>query len=196
MKSLLLRTYGFVFLNDFVLIYPLYAVMFTDHGLSPAEVAAIMAVWSGTVFLLEIPSGVLADKMSRRHLMAFGQISRAIGYSLWLFFPGFWGYLGGFLLWGVKSAVTHGTFEAWFYDELKARGEATRFARCYAHARAISFGAILAASGGASLAILLGYKFVLAVSIGAGFVAAVFVLTLPAAPRSEKESEEIGRAHV
>lgn len=190
MKSLLIRTYAFVFLNDFVLIYPLYAVMFTDHGLSTAEVAAIMAVWSGTVFLLEIPSGVLADKMSRRHLMALGQISRSIGYALWLFFPGFWGYLAGFLMWGIKSAVTHGTFEAWFYDELKARGEASRYAQCYAHARAISFVAILVASGGAALAILLGYKFVLAVSIGSGLIAGAFVLTLPAAPRSEKESEE------
>ncbi len=189
MKSLLLRTYSFVFLNDFVLIYPLYAVMFTDHGLSTAQVAAIMAVWSGTVFVLEIPSGVLADKMSRRHLMALGQISRAMGYALWLFYPSFWGYLTGFLLWGVKSAVTHGTFEAWFYDELKARGEAARYAQCYSHARAISFVAILVASGGASLAILLGYKFVLAVSVGSGIIAGAFVLTLPAAPRSEKESE-------
>ena len=194
MKSLLLRTYTFVFLNDFVLIYPLYAVMFTDHGLSTAQVAAIMAVWSGTVFVLEIPSGVLADKMSRRHLMALGQISRAMGYALWLFYPGFWGYLAGFLLWGVKSAVTHGTFEAWFYDELKARGEAARYAQCYSHARAISFVAILAASGGASLAILLGYKFVLAVSVGSGIIAGAFVLTLPAAPKScwgsKEESEE------
>lgn len=190
MRSLLARTYAFIFLNDFVLIYPLYAVMFTKHGLSAAEVAAIMAVWSGTVFILEIPSGALADKMSRRHLMAAGQLSRSLRYLIWLIFPEFWGYLAGFMLWGVKSALTHGTFEAWFYDELKHRGEAARYAHFYGRGRSISFIAILAASAIASMAILLGYNFVLVVSIGSGLVAAVFVLTLPAAPRSEEESAD------
>lgn len=191
MKSLLARTFAFVFLNDFVLIYPLYAVMFTDHGLSVAQVAAIMAVWSGTVFILEIPSGVLADKFSRRHIMAAGQIARAVGYTCWLFFPNFWGYLIGFMLWGVKSALTHGTFEAWLYDELKAHGEASRYTQIYSRVRGLSFVAVLAASGVASAAILLGYTFVLSISILGGFVAAGLVLTLPAAARLNGESEEL-----
>jgi MFS family permease len=189
MKPLLLRIYTFVFLNDFVLIYPLYAVMFTDNGLSAAQVAAIMAVWSGSVFVLEIPSGVLADKVSRRKILFWAQIARALGYGCWLVFPSFWGFLVGFLLWGIKSALTHGTFEALLFDELNALGEEQSYARVMSRVRALSFAAILAASAAASAAILLGYAFVLALSIVGILGAAVVGLTLPSAPRTDEAED-------
>lgn len=184
MKSLFARIYIFVFLNDFILIYPLYAVMFTDHGLSAAQVAGILAVWSGTVFVLEVPSGVLADKYSRRKILFWAQISRAIGYGVWLIFPGYWGFLIGFLLWGIKSALSHGTFEALVFDELKAEGEEGQYAHVMSRVRALSFVAILAASAAASGAVLLGYSFVLVLSILAIIGAALVAWTLPSAPHS------------
>lgn len=158
MKSLFTRIYAFVFLNDFILIYPLYAVMFTDHGLSAAQVASILAVWSGVVFVLEIPSGVLADKYSRRKILFWAQISRAIGYGVWIVFPSYWGFLTGFVLWGIKSALIHGTFEALVFDELKAEGEEGQYAKVMSRVRALAFLAILLASAAASLAVLLGYQ--------------------------------------
>lgn len=185
MKSLFTRIYAFVFLNDFILIYPLYAVMFTDHGLSAAQVASILAVWSGVVFVLEIPSGVLADKYSRRKILFWAQISRAIGYGVWIVFPSYWGFLTGFLLWGIKSALIHGTFEALVFDELKAEGEEGQYARVMSRVRALAFLAILMASAAASLAVLLGYRFVLVLSIVSILGSAAIALTLPSAPRTK-----------
>lgn len=189
MNSLFTRIYTFVFLNDFILIYPLYAVMFTDHGLSAAEVASILAVWSGVVFLLEIPSGVLADKFSRRKILFWAQISRALGYGVWIFFPNYWGFLTGFLLWGIKSALIHGTFEALVFDELKAEGEEGQYAKVMSRVRALAFLAILLASAGASAAILLGYKFVLVLSILSILGAAFVAWNLPSAPRSKEAAD-------
>jgi MFS family permease len=189
MNSLFTRIYTFVFLNDFILIYPLYAVMFTDHGLSAAEVASILAVWSGVVFLLEIPSGVLADKFSRRKILFWAQLSRALGYGVWIFFPNYWGFLTGFLLWGIKSALSHGTFEALVFDELKAEGEEGQYAKVMSRVRALAFLAILLASAGASAAILVGYEFVLVLSILSILGAAFVAWNLPSAPRS-KEADE------
>lgn len=197
MKSLFTRIYAFVFLNDFILIYPLYAVMFTDHGLSAAQVASILAVWSGVVFVLEIPSGVLADKYSRRKILFWAQISRAIGYGVWIVFPSYWGFLTGFVLWGIKSALIHGTFEALVFDELKAEGEEGQYAKVMSRVRALAFLAILLASAAASLAVLLGYRFVLVLSIVSILGSAAAALTLPSAPRTkELEDGELPKSYL
>src|ERR1700712_2441062 len=106
-------------MDAFILIYPLYAVMFVDAGLTPAQIGLALAVWSVTAFVLEIPAGVIADRWSRRWVLAGAQVFRLAGYALWLFYPHFWGFIGGFLLWGIKSAFTSGTFEALTFDALK-----------------------------------------------------------------------------
>ena len=37
MNSFLFRLYSHCFVDELMLIYPFYAVMFVDHGLSPME---------------------------------------------------------------------------------------------------------------------------------------------------------------
>jgi hypothetical protein len=54
-RAFLARVYAFRFLDGFVLIYPLYTVMFAARGLSPSQVAATLMAWSVTGFLLQIP---------------------------------------------------------------------------------------------------------------------------------------------
>jgi len=119
-RAFLARVYAFRFLDGFVLIYPLYTVMFAARGLSPSQVAATLMAWSVTGFLLQIPMGALADRFSRRWLLCLGQVLRGVGFVVWMLQPDFGGFLVGMVLWGVKSALTNGTFEALVYDELHA----------------------------------------------------------------------------
>ena len=44
-------------LGDFVLHYPVYALLFADAGLSTAEIQSLFAVWSLTGLCWEVPSG-------------------------------------------------------------------------------------------------------------------------------------------
>src|ERR1700684_453103 len=119
MRRFLAAAYAFKFFDSFILIFPLYAVMFVDAGLTPVQISIVLIAWSATAFTLQIPSGVIADRWSRRHILACAQLARAAGFVVWLFYPHFWGFLVGLVLWGVKSAFTSGTFEALLYDELK-----------------------------------------------------------------------------
>ena len=57
-----------------MLLYPVYAVLFTATGLSPAEISSLFAVWSFTAFAAELPSGAWADRYSRRWLIAAGPL--------------------------------------------------------------------------------------------------------------------------
>ena len=43
MNSFLIRLYAFSFLDELMLIYPFYAVMFVDYGMSGLEVSILLA---------------------------------------------------------------------------------------------------------------------------------------------------------
>ena len=93
--------------------------MFAEFSMQPWQIASLLIVWSATAFTLEVPSGVLADKYSRRNILFIGQCIRSLGYLCWLFLPNYIGFLIGFILWGIESALSSGTFQSLLYDELK-----------------------------------------------------------------------------
>lgn len=190
MKRFLYKIYLYKFLEDFVLIYPLYAVMFTEKGLEPFQVGTLLTTWSVTAFLLEVPSGAWADRYSRKHILFIGQVIRAIGYGCWLLFPTFWGFLLGFILWGVESALSSGTFEALVYDELKQLGQESTYTRVIGRCNSMALIGLVGSSFLASPAILLGYPFVLILSSVVVGIAGWLILTLPQAHRVESTREE------
>ncbi len=69
---------------DVVPLYPLYALLFADAGLSDADVSALLALWSVTVVLAEVPSGALADRFSRRAVVPVGCLVTVAGVLLTL----------------------------------------------------------------------------------------------------------------
>lgn len=190
MNSFLAKIYTYKFFDDLVFIYPLYAVMFVDNGLTGVQISIILAVWSLTAFILEIPSGVIADKYSRKHILFFAQITRMIGYACWIFFPNFLGFLIGFVFWGIKSAFTSGTFEALVFDELKQANRDSEYTKIIGRARSLAFVATLLASLGAAVAIHLGYSFVLAISLVSLAISSISILLLPRVQKVESTHEK------
>ena len=196
MNAFLAKVYGFKFLDAFILIYPLYAVMFVDAGLSASQIGLTLAVWSVTAFALEIPAGVLADRWPRRAILSAAQLARAAGFAAWLMWPTFWGFLAGFLLWGVKSAFTSGTFEALVYDALKAEGREGDYTRIAGRAEAMQFVGILAASAATAALIGFGYRPVLMASIAGCGLAALVPLTFPRVARARAAGDRSYFSHL
>jgi MFS family permease len=196
MGRFLASIYAFKFFDSFILIIPLYAVMFVDAGMSPVQIAVALTAWSATAFMLQIPSGVIADRWSRRHILALAQLGRAAGFVVWMVWPHFWGFLVGLVLWGVKSAFTSGTFEALLYDELKAEGRADDYTRVYGRARAVQASGVVLAALGASLAARLGYRLELAASLAAIAVAVAAALSLPPAEKALAAGEQDYLTHL
>src|SRR5918992_420336 len=150
------RFYAYAFLNDFVLLYPVYAVLFAETGLSAAEISSLFAIWSVTGFVLEVPSGAWADTFSRRRLLALAPILTGTGFALWTFVPSYASFAVGFVLWGAGSAMQSGTEEALVYEELARAGAAGAFARLIGRAEAVSTLAQLFATLPAGLVLAAG----------------------------------------
>ncbi|NEA36460.1 MFS transporter [Streptomyces sp. SID13031] len=185
---------AFEALQDFIPLYPVYQLLFTDHGLSAAEVSSLFIIWSTTAFLLEVPSGAWADVFSRRKLLVLGALVRGLGFAGWIVVPSYAGFALGFVLWGVSSALISGTFEALVYDELAARGAADRYAGLIGRAKSASLVLNLAATAlAAPLFELGGYPLLGAVSVASCLLQAAVGLSLPEATRvaTADETEEV-----
>ncbi|NNN33987.1 MFS transporter [Streptomyces sp. S3(2020)] len=179
-RRLTTTLYGYAFLDDFVLLYPVYALLFADTGMSLWQISSLFALWSVTAVVLEVPSGALADAVSRRLLLWTGPLFTAVGFALWVVVPAYWAFALGFVLWGVGGALCSGSFEALAYDELDRLGAADRYARVMGRVRAARLVATMAAIGLAGPVFALGgYPAVGAGSVLACLLAAAVATRLP-----------------
>ncbi len=114
--------------RDLIPLYSVYSLLFTDSGLSVAQVSSLFVIWSLTAFVLEVPSGAWADTIDRRLLLVLSALVHAAGFASWVLLPTYTGFALGFVLWGVAGSIMSGTFESLVYDELDAHGQAGRYA--------------------------------------------------------------------
>jgi MFS family permease len=128
-----------------VLLYPVYAVLFTDSGLSVPEISSLYVIWSAVGIVLEVPSGAWADAVSRRLLVACGPLLSAVGFALWVFVGGYWAFAAGFVLWGAKGALQSGSMEALVFEELERLGASGRYVKVMGRARAAGFFGVMSA---------------------------------------------------
>ncbi|MGJ6965812.1 MFS transporter [Streptosporangium sp. G11] len=179
-KRLAATLYTYTILDEFVLFYPFYALLFVDTGLSTAEISSLLAIWSLTSVGLEVPSGVWADAVSRRALLALAPLLAAVGFGLWVAAPSYWAFAAGFVLWGASGALQSGALEALVYTELDHLGAAGRYAAIMGRARAVGTGAVVVSMAVAAPVFAVGgYPLVAAGSVLACVLAAMAALAFP-----------------
>ncbi|GEM34683.1 MFS transporter [Nocardia neocaledoniensis NBRC 108232] len=182
-RGLAIRAVLFKGTRDLLPIYALYGVLFADHGLSTAQISLLLALWSVTAFVLEVPSGAWADTVSRRGLLILSCVLQAVCFVLWMVAPSFLGFALGFVVWGVASSLESGTFEALIYDDLVARGETSSYARIMGWTRGAQESTVLLAIlVAAPLFALGGYALVGWVSFGVAVLHTLTAFALPSAP--------------
>lgn len=180
-----MRAVLFTGTGDLLPYYALYALLFAEHGLGPGQISLLLAIWSVTAFLLEVPSGAWADTVSRRGLLVLSGALLTAGFVVWTVIPSYLGFAIGFVLWGVSSALRSGTFEALLYDELTAYGSEWAYPRILGYIRAATeVAAVLGILAATPLYLWGGYPLVgwVSVAFAAGHTA--LARMLPAAPRS------------
>jgi DHA3 family tetracycline resistance protein-like MFS transporter len=104
----------------------LFGMIFTISSLyqvSTANLSALQLVLVGTVlelsiFVFEVPTGVVADLVSRRLSVIIGFFLIGAGFFLEGALPIFWTILLAQILWGVGYTFTSGATQAWITDEI------------------------------------------------------------------------------
>jgi DHA3 family tetracycline resistance protein-like MFS transporter len=120
--------YGIEFFEDVgwwasVSVLAVYYVQ-TLH-LNPLELVLVGTVMGGTIFLFEVPTGVIADAFSRRASVIAGLALQGLGLMLTGLVPSFGAALAAAVVFGVGATCVSGAYEAWIADEV-GRGQLAR----------------------------------------------------------------------
>lgn len=159
--------------DDLMPIYPLYLLYFESKGMSVQQISALLAIWSVSVVILEVPTGVMADRLSRRRLIILGSLCKAACYFVWIFSDRFGLFAVGFILWGTGGAFISGAEEALLFDSLKQNGQQERFEVYLGKGRFLSgIGNILSAVSGGFIGTYLGIHWALYFSVASGLISA------------------------
>lgn len=172
--------YGYAFFEEFILLYPLYALLFTENGLTVTHISALFVLWSLTSVLLTVPAGALADLVSRRHLLATAPLLTGSAFALWSLLPSPWVFALGFVLWGAAGALSSGAFEALVYTELDHHEATDAYPRVMGLTRALGVAAVGVATLVAVPAMTHGGYLVIGLaSVTACLLCSVCALALP-----------------
>jgi MFS family permease len=108
--------------------YPVLAIFFTDLGLTLERFVLLNLVWALAIFLLEVPSGALADTIGRKKLLVFAAAVMVVEMIILLTAPKDGGTLlfafciVNRLLSGTSEAAASGADEAIAYESLPEEG--------------------------------------------------------------------------
>ncbi len=120
--------YAYAFLFDFMLAYAIYTALFELEGLSVSQIGILLAFWSASAIVLEMPSGALSDHFDRRLLLVIAPLAKLLTFVCWGLAAGnFWLYGLGFLFWSLGQALQSGSREALLYERLDHEGRSDEF---------------------------------------------------------------------
>ena len=101
----------------------------TTVGLSPLQLVLVGTAMEATIFVCEIPTGVVADTFGRKRSLAIGWATQGAAMILVGAVPEYWAIISGFALWGFGWTFCSGAYEAWITDEVGVERIGSVFAR-------------------------------------------------------------------
>ena len=87
-------------------------------GLNPLQLVLVGTVLELTVFIFEIPTGIVADLVSRRLSVIIGYLLIGLGFMVEGALAWFPTILLAQVIWGLGATFTSGAEEAWLADEM------------------------------------------------------------------------------
>lgn len=128
-----------------------YLLWLTAHkGVSPFAAAMAIAAGDLALLVLEVPTGVFADRLGARRSLLLGSGAQVIGLALFWQASSLAALVAAALAIALGDAFRHGADQALLYRSCAALGEASSFGPRFARAEAWALAAMvgLTASGG------------------------------------------------
>ena len=146
-----------------------------EAQLNPLQLVLVGTVLEATVFLYEVPTGIVADLHSRRLSVIMGLVIVGAGLAL-AATPDFWTIIGAHVLWGSGYTFISGAQQAWIADEVGAEAVGPVYLRS---AQVEQFARMASLVVGVGLATLQLSLPMLAGGFGLLVLAALMTLTMP-----------------
>lgn len=96
-----------------------YVTFLLNSGLSFFQVSLVNLFYMVFVFLLEIPTGAIADLWGRKMSFVLSSIINGIGFFLYSLAESFLGFVSAEIIIALGTTLTSGALKAWLVDSLQ-----------------------------------------------------------------------------
>jgi MFS family permease len=187
-----------VALQGLILWVPIEKLFMTEIGFDAAAVGVMAAAYAAVVPLLEVPSGILADRWSRRWVMILGCVALVASSLLGGLSQNVIAYVVAAMILGVYFAFSSGTVDSVVYDTVvEQTGSNELYETWIGRTRAVESAAfVLSALAGGVLAQFASARFTYFVTVPLVGLAVIGFLRFQE-PRLHQAAERVSlRSHV
>lgn len=186
------RYYAFMFLKDFAFFSAVLVPFYTQWGhISLFQIQLLQSWFMFWQFLLDIPTGVIADHIGRKYVLIAGAVIDAIGSLLYGSIPNFTIFLFGELLMAIAISLINGADNALLYDALEEQGRLGELKKITGTSSSINLlGMFLSAPIGAFVAAKFGLNLPMVLTALPLFLAAIVAMSIHEPRVHNREKKE------
>ena len=157
---------------------------FIDWGrISFTQVMILQSWFMFWIFILEVPSGVIADKIGRKKTLIISALAFSIGPLVYASYPNFYVFLLGELFFAIGLSFSSGAIEALLYDSLKQIGREKDSKNTFLRLGSFSrLGILISAPLGSIIAKLTNIRIPMLITFIPYFIALIVALFLKEPP--------------
>ncbi len=173
------KLYAIRFFHNLIPAYVIERLFWEQRGMTIQMVIYTEIIYAVTIVLLEIPTGIIADRWSRKKMMVLNAVLGCLEFLILIFATEFWHFAIVVFLAGVGRSASSGSENALLYDSLLLNDDAQSFEKCLGRLNFSDFtAAILAALCGSLLASRYGFELNYWISLAGMSVSLCLSLTL------------------
>jgi MFS family permease len=101
---------------------PVGTLYLQGRGLNYVQINSLWGIIVGTMFLTEVPTGMLADRLGRKRAIHVALALQLLGELVFIFGNRYWIFVLSAIVGGLGFAFSSGCIEALVFDSLKAAG--------------------------------------------------------------------------
>ena len=111
---------------------PIIQLFYLDHNLTITKIAILGVAWSIVRIILEVPSGIIADKWGRKKVFAISSLFAVFQVIMLIYATNFGYFLVASIFSAIAFSFLSGTNTAFFYDTLKQLKKEEQFEKLWA----------------------------------------------------------------
>ena len=159
---------------------PVSTLYLQSKNLNYVQINSLWGIIVGTMFLAEVPTGIIADRLGRKLSISVALALQVLGEVVYIFANGYWPFALAAMIGGLGFAFSSGCLEALVYDSLVAQGRQEEMSKAMGFIGSGQQLANLLAFAAGSLLVteLTQERFVLAITVTACSVAIGLLVSL------------------
>ncbi|MFD3157708.1 MFS transporter [Haloimpatiens sp. FM7330] len=127
LKNNVVKNYIFLFINNLELKQGIWMIYLASKGITLMQLGILEGIFHITSFLMEVPTGAIADMYGRKTSRIIGRLFLLISVIIFIFANNFYMFGLSFIIQAISYNLESGAGEALIYDSLKEINEENKY---------------------------------------------------------------------